>query len=234
MITVQELLEQSRHQALLEQEKKAKLELSRIKKRIVEQLAVKIKDREEMFGHVNIGDIVENNGSKFEVVKVESSYVTVINEQGELLKKWLNEIFVTGSNTDNRISINESGQVAYKGYNSKHVSKELAEHLQSKRQFNRFLMISFLTNYDAMMEEQDLNKQKRLVEQVMSHAIKLQIPFDEVINQMDDKMIVEGAQGNISYTTPCTRKIRNLLSTLEVNKYKDNSIIQNLQAMIRS
>ena len=234
MITVQELLEQSRQKALLEQEKKAKQELSRIKKRIVEQLSVKIKDREEKFGHVNVGDLVETNGNTFEVVKVESSYVTVINEQGELLKKWLNEIFVTGSNPDNKIVIEESGQVVYKGYHTKHVSKELAEHLQTKKHFNRFLMISFLTNYDAMMEEQDIQRKKRLVEQVMSHAIKLQIPFDSTINKMDDMMIYEGAQGNVNYSTPCTRKIKSLLSTLEVNKYKDNSIIQNLQAMIRS
>lgn len=234
MITVQELLNQSKKTALQESERKAKQELSRIKKRVVEQLAVKIKDREEKFGHVNVGDLVENNGSTFEVVKVESSYVTVINEQGELLKKWLNEIFVTGANPENKITVNENKQVSYKGYTTKHISEEMVEHLQTKKHFNRFLMISFLTNYDTMLEEQDLNKQKRLVEQVMNHAIKLQIPFDRIINQMDDKMIYEGAQGHVNYSTPCTRKIKNLLGTLEVNKYMDNSIIQNLQAMIRS
>lgn len=234
MITVQELLEYSKQQAILHSEHEAKKELSAVKKQIAEGIAKKVQEREERFGRIINGNIVEVADQKYEVLKVESSYVSVINESGEISRKWLNEIKVIGHNSDNKIIVNEDGQISYKGYTTKSLSKEMVESLSAKKSFNRFLLMTFLQNYDLMNEEHDVNKLQRLVEQVMSHAVKLQVRYDKVISEMDDQMILEAAQGNIHYNTPCVSKIKDILATLEVNKYEDNSIIQNLQAMIRS
>ena len=175
--------------------------VSTIKKKLIEQLVQKTKQREDNFGAMSVGDIVEAEGSKFEVVNVGSSYLTVINESGQLVKKWLHECLVIGKSKNNKIQIVEN-QISYKGYVSKHLTEAMVSQVSEKRNFNRFMMISFLTRYDMMMEESDINKQKSLAEQVIGYSEKLGLRIDENINNIDDKMIFEAAQGHIKYSAP--------------------------------
>ena len=67
------------------------------------------------------------------------------------------------------------------------------------------------------------------------YSEKMGIPITEMMDSLDDKMILEAAQGNISYSAPIKTKIRDLLLTLEetINN-KDHDVIKNLLNMTRN
>ena len=45
----------------------------------------------------HIGDIVESNGAQYEIIDRGSNYVTVVNDEGKLSRKWIQDIKVIGS-----------------------------------------------------------------------------------------------------------------------------------------
>lgn len=232
MITYNELIEKTKQWSILEEERKSRMELANLKKEILNKIVENVQTRENNFGKVSVGDIIVSKNSEYEVIKVESSYVNVISE-GTLSRIWLADIDSTiGHNKNNLVESSES-QVKYKGYKTVNISPELKECILGNK-YNPYLMLSFLMKYDQMMERHEPKIQKRIVEQVMKYAMKLGIPFDSNIHAHDDWMILEAAQGNIRYNTPSVKKIKSILETLDINKYKDNSIISNLQEMIRS
>ena len=236
MITFQQLQEISKSRIATAENISSKLATDSIKKKIIEQLEIKAVLREENFGKFAVGDIIEGNtGIRAEVVNVRSSYVTCI-ANGALENCWLHEIRVVGKNKTNKLNFVE-GQIEYKGYTTKHLSEKMIAALSECRNFNRYLMFSFLTRYDMMVEEADLNKQKALVEQVVGYTEKLNLQIDEIINDLDDKMIFEGAQGHITYYAPNKAKVKSLLESLNVNSDTDkynNEIVVNLLQMIRN
>ena len=236
MITFQQLQEISKSRIATAENISSKLATDSIKKKIIEQLEIKAVLREENFGKFAVGDIIEGNtGIRAEVVNVRSSYVTCI-ANGTLENCWLHEIRVVGKNKTNKLNFVE-GQIEYKGYTTKHLSEKMIAALSECRNFNRYLMFSFLTRYDMMVEEADLNKQKALVEQVVGYTEKLNLQIDEIINDLDDKMIFEGAQGHITYYAPNKAKVKSLLESLNVNSDTDkynNEIVVNLLQMIRN
>ena len=237
MITFQQLQEISKNRIASNDAIHSKLATDSIKKKIIEQLEIKAVLREENFGKFAVGDIIEgiHTGIRAEVVNVRSSYVTCI-ANGILENCWLHECKVVGKNKTNKLNFVE-GQIEYKGYTTKHLSEKMIAALSECRNFNRYLMFSFLTRYDMMVEEADLNKQKALVEQVIGYIDKLDLQLDETTNELDDKMIFEGAQGHITYYAPNKAKVKSLLESLNVDSDTDkynNEIVVNLLQMIRN
>lgn len=234
MITFDDIVKRTKEASILESERKSRMELHNLKKEILAKIVENVQAREQHFGNISIGNIIESNEERYEVVKVESSYVNVVDNIGNLHVKWLADVdSVISESTDMDFVLREGTQVSYKGYLSKNLDPELVENIVGKK-FNPYIMLNFLHKYDEMMERHEPRKQKRIVEQVMKYAMKLQLSFDSNIQAHDDWMIYEAAQGNIKYNTPSVKKIKAILETLDINKYKDNIIISNLQEMIRS
>lgn len=206
-----------------------------IRNKILDQLAGRVSQREENFGNIRVGIIVESNSEKFEVLRVESSYIHVVSSDGKLQKKWLHECKAICPAADTKPTI-KNGQILFKGYLSKSLTEDTVAYIFEKcLKSNSFLLLSFLSAHDKMVESTDVVKQKQLVEQTFKFSEKLGIPTSAVMNELDDTMILECAQGNISYSAPNPKKIKEVIASLgiqESNKYS-NEIITNLIRMIK-
>ena len=86
----------------------------------------------------HIGDIVESNEQQFEIVDRGSNYLTVVNENGELSKKWIKDVQIV--EIKNFKQFNEDIQpgyapkeITYKGYTTKnlHHSADATKAFQS-------------------------------------------------------------------------------------------------------
>lgn len=75
---------------------------------------------------LKVGDIVEHNGKRAEVINIGSNYATLIRE-GKTFKSWITEIKVVNSKSiaNEPIAIDEN--VSYKGYKTKNFTTELSE-----------------------------------------------------------------------------------------------------------
>ena len=100
---------------------------------IKEQIKFNVDElREKYFkGEIfQIGDLVESNGQQFEIMDRGSNYLTVVNESGELSKKWIKDVQIV--EIKNFKQFNEevkAGEISYKGYTTKnlHASKDIYE-----------------------------------------------------------------------------------------------------------
>lgn len=108
---------------------------------IKEQIKFNVDElREKYFkGEIfQIGDLVESNGQQFEIMDRGSNYLTVVNESGELSKKWIKDVQIV--EIKNFKQFNEDIQpgpapkeITYKGYTTKnlHHSADAAKAFQS-------------------------------------------------------------------------------------------------------
>ena len=69
-----------------------------------------------------IGEIVESNGQKFEIVDRGSNYLVVADNSGDTHRKWITD--VTPSTKDIVEEQLEENQMSYKGYTTKNFNKE--------------------------------------------------------------------------------------------------------------
>ena len=74
---------------------------------------------------VNIGDIVESEGSKFEVVSLGTNYISVVKD-GEITRKWLSEVKTTNDSNIFDDNIITENVINYKGYRTKNFTTEIA------------------------------------------------------------------------------------------------------------
>lgn len=70
----------------------------------------------------HIGDIVESNGSQYEIIDRGSNYVTVVNDEGKLSRKWIQDIKVIGSLVEQDINVN---RLSYKGFVPQNIQKKI-------------------------------------------------------------------------------------------------------------
>ena len=108
---------------------------------IKEQVKFEVDDlREKYFkGEIfQIGDLVESAGQQFEIMDRGSNYLTVVDEQGELHRKWIKDVQIV--EIKNFKQFNEDIQpgyapkeITYKGYTTKnlHHSEDAAKAFQS-------------------------------------------------------------------------------------------------------
>lgn len=108
---------------------------------IKEQVKFEVDElREKYFkGEIfHIGDIVESNSQQYEIVDRGSNYLTVVDETGELSKKWIKDVQIV--EIKNFKQFNEDIQagpapkeISYKGYTTKnlHHSADAAKAFQS-------------------------------------------------------------------------------------------------------
>ena len=65
----------------------------------------------------HIGDIVESNGSQYEIIDRGSNYVTVVNDEGSMSRKWIKDIKVIGSLIKEDIKPGYApDEITFKGY----------------------------------------------------------------------------------------------------------------------
>jgi nicotinic acid mononucleotide adenylyltransferase len=86
--------------------------------------------RKEIF---NIGEFVESKGIKFEIVDRGSNYLTVVDSNGDLSKKWIQECVAVES-IDEDIAVGYAPQeISFKGYTTKnlHHSGDAAKAFQA-------------------------------------------------------------------------------------------------------
>lgn len=69
-----------------------------------------------------IGEIVESNGQKFEIVDRGSNYLVVVDSNGDTHRKWITD--VTPSSKEVVEEQVEENQISYKGYVTKNFNKE--------------------------------------------------------------------------------------------------------------
>ena len=86
----------------------------------------------------HIGDIVESNEQQFEIVDRGSNYLTVVNENGELSKKWIKDVQIVEIKNFKQFAEDiQPGyapkEITYKGYTTKnlHHSADAAKAFQS-------------------------------------------------------------------------------------------------------
>jgi nicotinic acid mononucleotide adenylyltransferase len=70
----------------------------------------------------HIGDIVESNGAQYEIIDRGSNYVTVVNDEGKLSRKWIQDIKVIGSLVEQDINVN---RLSYKGFVPQNIQKKI-------------------------------------------------------------------------------------------------------------
>ena len=69
----------------------------------------------------NVGDRVKDSVGVYEIVDRGANYITVVNESGEISKKWLNAVTAIEIQEDIPTSVPED-QITYKGYTTKNLS----------------------------------------------------------------------------------------------------------------
>lgn len=69
----------------------------------------------------HVGDIVESNGDQYEIIDRGSNYVTVVNDEGKLSRKWIQDIKVIGSLVEQDINVN---RLSYKGFVPQNIQKK--------------------------------------------------------------------------------------------------------------
>lgn len=70
----------------------------------------------------HVGDIVESNGDQYEIIDRGSNYVTVVNDEGKLSRKWIQDIKVIGSLVEQDINVN---RLSYKGFVPQNIQKKV-------------------------------------------------------------------------------------------------------------
>jgi len=71
--------------------------------------------KEEIF---LVGDIISSNNQKFEIISRGTNYITVVNESGEISKKWIQDCEIIDHINE---SIVEETSLVFKGYNPKNI-----------------------------------------------------------------------------------------------------------------
>lgn len=69
----------------------------------------------------HIGDIVESNGDQYEIMDRGSNYVTVVNDEGKISRKWIKDIKVIGSLVKEDIKYDK---ISFKGFVPKTIQKK--------------------------------------------------------------------------------------------------------------
>lgn len=90
--------------------------------KIKESIKYEVSDLREQYvaGKIfNIGDIVEDNNGKYEIVDRGANYITVVNSEGSMFKKWLNQVTVAEGSVSSVVV--EDTEVGYKGYRTQHL-----------------------------------------------------------------------------------------------------------------
>lgn len=237
MITFQQLKEKTTHRSTMTNITESLEEMSgKVKTQVLEQLKKKSVIREERFGIFCSGDLVESGGTTYEVIGVGSSYIHVISKDGNTYKKWIHECTKVGKASLQALRI-QDGQILWKGYLTKTLPLDTVNFIKENyKSLDMFLLLSFLTTHDKMVEESSIEKRKPLVEQTFKYSEKLGILPTEIMKTLDDTMILEAAQGNIRYSPPDINKVRNVIQSIlsenQNNKY--NKIIQNLIQMVEN
>jgi hypothetical protein len=71
-----------------------------------------------------IGQFVESNGKRFEIIDRGSNYVTVVDSNGNTSRKWITDVVLTEDynvpHQDLPSSDDDTTQISYKGYRTKH------------------------------------------------------------------------------------------------------------------
>jgi hypothetical protein len=79
----------------------------------------------------SLGDIVESNVGKAEIISIGTNYVTLIKD-GKSYKSWITDIrLLEKSKTNSNINIIlKENNLIFKGYNTRNFSRELSEKFQ--------------------------------------------------------------------------------------------------------
>lgn len=80
---------------------------------------------------VRVGDIVEHNGKRAEVLAVGSNYATLIRE-GKTFKSWITEMRVVDSKTNVNHPSSIGENLSFKGYKTKNFTQEISNQFIEK------------------------------------------------------------------------------------------------------
>jgi len=75
----------------------------------------------------NVGDRVQDEAGTYEIMDRGANYITVVNESGELSKKWIDKVTVAEAVEDNHIPHNPN-EFSFKGYTTTQFHKEPRAH----------------------------------------------------------------------------------------------------------
>ena len=75
----------------------------------------------------NVGDRVQDEAGTYEIMDRGANYITVVNESGELSKKWIDKVTVAETVEDNHIPHNPN-EFTFKGYTTTQFHKEPRAH----------------------------------------------------------------------------------------------------------
>lgn len=139
---------------------------------------------------MRIGDIVEDaeTATQMKIIDRGSNYITVADSNGGAIRKrWLNEVLVADEpKVQSEYELTESGQIAIYGYQTRNLSRGLAEllEIQLHEVSELYAVHQIVKLLDEALGESDRSRQYDLLEKVEYFFGRAKVPAPMIIEGM--------------------------------------------------